>query len=451
MMAVELRLSEIAVACGGRLVGKDRTVSGASIDSRSIEPDQLFVPIVAERDGHEFIPDAVEAGAGGYLTSRPEDRDLDQPAVLVEDTAAALAALGSYARDRLDTVVGAGRVVGVTGSVGKTSVKDLLAAVLAADRPTWASERSFNNELGVPLTLVNAPEGTEAVVVEMGARGRGHIKDLCDVARPTVGLVTRVAAVHTELFGGLDEVAAAKGELVEALPPGGTAVLNAADQRVAAMRERTQAQVVTFGAGGEVRAEDVVLDSELRPRFRLVSSWGSTDVTLGQARGVHMVENALAAGSAGLVADVPIETVAAALESAQLSPWRMDLVRSAAGGLILNDAYNANPTSVAAALRSLAALPGRRKVAVLGVMAELGEASEAEHQAVGDLAVELGVEVVSVDVPAYGGILVQQLDQAVEAVGAVADGVAVLVKGSRVAGLERVADRLVEGSTGGGN
>jgi UDP-N-acetylmuramoyl-tripeptide--D-alanyl-D-alanine ligase len=439
---VELRLSEIAHAVDGRLVGPDSTVAGASIDSRSIEPGQLFVPIVAERDGHEFIAAALEKGAGGYLTARPSVDAGAVGSVLVKDTAESLAALGRYVRDRFDRTDRPGeatRVAGVTGSVGKTTVKDLLAAVLSADRPTWASERSFNNELGVPLTLLNAPAGSRVVVVEMGARGAGHIKDLCDIARPTMGLVTRVAAVHTELFGGLDDVAAAKGELISALPEDGVAVLNAADERVLAMAHNTQAEVVTFGDGGEVRADDVVLDAELCPAFRLRSRWGSADVRLGHARGLHMVENALAASAGALALGVPVETVAAALEDAELSPWRMELVRSAFGGVILNDAYNANPTSMTAALRSLAALPAERRVAVLGVMAELGPISDAEHRAVGELAAELGVEVVAVDVAAYGGTLVSGIDEAAAAVGVVEDGVAVLVKGSRVAGLERLA------------
>lgn len=429
-------MSDIAQAVGGRLSGPDTTVSGASIDSRSLEPGQLFVPVVAERDGHDFIPAALEAGAAGYLSSA---EPVDGSAVVVEDTVVALAGLGRYVRTLLDgDEQSPFPVIGVTGSVGKTSVKDLVAAVLAADRPTWASERSFNNELGVPLTILNAPAGTQALVLEMGARGEGHIKHLCDVAMPTVGVVTRVAAVHTELFGTIDDVARAKGELVEALPDQGLAVLNAGDIRVAGMAERTSAQVVTFGEGGDVRAQDIALDDELRASFRLVSPWGSTDVRLGAARGLHMVENALAGAAVALGSEVPLDVVAEGLARAPLSPWRMELLRSPAGGLILNDAYNANPTSVAAALRSLAALPARRRVAVLGLMAELGATSEDEHRAIGDLARDLGIEVVAFDVPAYGGLLVRELDEAGQAVGDVDEGVAVLVKGSRVAGLERL-------------
>ncbi len=371
---------------------------------------------------------------------RPGAADGTATSVEVPDTVAALAAVGAHARDRLDATV-AGRVVGVTGSVGKTSVKDLLAAALAARWRTVASAGSFNNELGVPLTLLGAGEGTEAAVVEMGARGPGHVAALCALARPSVGVVTRVAAVHTETFGSIEAVAEAKGELVAALPNDGTAVLNAADPRVAAMAARTAAAVVTFGEGGAVRAEGVRIDADLRPAFRLATPWGGADVRLA-ARGRHMIENALAAAAAALACDVPLDDVAGALATGTVSRWRMELTTSASGARVLNDAYNANPTSMAAALRALAALEARRHVAVLGVMAELGPTSDADHRAVGDLARDLGIEVVAVGAPAYGGLVVADVAAAVAALGPLGPGDAVLLKGSRVAGLERVAAAL---------
>jgi UDP-N-acetylmuramoyl-tripeptide--D-alanyl-D-alanine ligase len=281
----------------------------------------------------------------------------------------------------------------------------------------------------------------------MGARGVGHIKALCDLASPTVGVVTRVAAVHTELFGTVDDVARAKGELVEALPATGTAVLNADDARVAAMADRTSARVLRFGvaagAGVEVGAEDVRLDGELRPRFRLVTPWGAADVAL-EARGEHMVANALAAAAAAVACDVPVDAVAAGLAGARLSPWRMELATLPSGARVLNDAYNANPTSMAAALRSLVALPAERRVAALGVMAELGPSSAEDHRAIGDLARRLGVEVVGVGTADYGGTVVAGDDPAAvaAALGPLDGGTVVLLKGSRVAALERVADLL---------
>lgn len=414
---------------GGSTRAPDVAVEGASIDSRTTVPRNLFVPIVAERDGHEFVGAALAAGAAAYLTERDDDAG-----IRVASTAQALLDLGLAARARLPE-----RVVGITGSVGKTTVKDLLAAALATTYRTAASVRSFNNELGVPLTLVNAPDDTEATVIEMGARGPGHIALLCRTGRPTVGVVTVVAAAHTEMFGSVDDVARAKSELVEALPPDGTAVLNATDERVRAMAARTQAQVLLFGGDGDVVAHGVRLDDELRPSFRLRSPWGDTDVRLA-VRGAHQVDNALAAAAAALACGAPLDAVAPGLGAAVLSPWRMQLERTPTGALVLNDAYNANPTSMAAALRSLAALPARRRIAVLGTMAELGATSDDDHRRVARLAADLGITVLAVREPSYG---VDAVDDPAAALGPLGEGDAVLVKGSRVAGLERLADALV--------
>jgi len=416
--------------------GPDVEFDGATTDSREVAPGHLFVPVLAERDGHDFIGAALEAGAAAYLTVGPT---AGGTAVVVADTVDALQAAGRHARGLLPEPV-----VGITGSVGKTSVKDLLAAVLVTRRRTAASPRSFNNELGVPLTLLDAPDGTEAVVVEMGARGVGHIAALCSIARPTVGIVTRVAAVHTEAFGGLDEVAQAKAELVEALPASGTAVLNAADDRVAAMAGRTAATVVTFGAGGDVGAHDVELGPDLRARFSLHSPWGEGEVALAVA-GRHQVENALAAAAAALAVGLDLAAVQEGLSGAALSPWRMELVATPTGATILNDAYNANPTSVLAALDALVDLPARRRTAVLGVMAELGERAAAEHTAIGERARALGIRLISVAAPAYGAPLdVPTLDDALEALGELDEHDAVLVKGSRIAGLERLVVLLID-------
>ncbi|MDP1803915.1 MAG: UDP-N-acetylmuramoyl-tripeptide--D-alanyl-D-alanine ligase, partial [Acidimicrobiales bacterium] len=288
---MRLRTSDLATATGGTLHGPDVSVDGATQDSREVRPGQLFVPIVAGRDGHRFIDAALAAGAAAYLTTGPNH---GSTAIEVDDTLVALQAAGRLARHQLDVPV-----IGITGSVGKTSVKDLLAAVLRQRLATAASERSFNNELGVPLTLLGAPDGTQAVVVEMGARGVGHIRALCEVAEPTIGIVTRVAAVHTEVFGSVDDIALGKGELVEALPASGTAVLNADDERVLAMASRTAARVLTYGASGDVRAAALEAGDDLRARFTLESPWGSTAVELG-VRGLHQAGNALAAAAAGL-------------------------------------------------------------------------------------------------------------------------------------------------------
>lgn len=442
--------SDLARRLNGELSGPDRELAGVSIDSRTVARNNLFVPLVAERDGHAYVPGALAAGAGAYLSSvgRVAGTAADSTAILVADTAEALAELGRLARERLD----GGAVVGVTGSVGKTSMKDLALAACAGARATHASEKSFNNELGVPLTLANAPEGTEVAIVEMGARGKGHIALLCGIARPTVGIVTAVALAHSELFGSIEGVAEAKGELVEALPAAGVAVLNAEDERVAAMAGRTAARVVTYGrTRGDVRATGIVLDELLRPRFTIECDEGRADVAL-DVRGAHMALNAAGAVACALAVGVPLEAAAAGLAAARLSPWRMDVIRAADGVVVVNDAYNANPTSMRAALEALAALPrsdgggaGGRRVAVLGLMAELGPEGPAEHAAVAAEAARAGVTVVAVGAPAYGDAAVHVPDRvaAAAAIGPLAAGDAVLVKGSRVAGLEVLAAELV--------
>jgi UDP-N-acetylmuramoyl-tripeptide--D-alanyl-D-alanine ligase len=447
--------AEVAVATGGTVEfppggGEDGVLTGVTIDSRTLSPGALFVAIRAERNGHDWIEAAFLAGAGAVLVddawARSPRRDPSvAPLVVVADTRQALVDLGRAARDRLTATV-----VGITGSVGKTSTKDLAAAALGAGMRTAASERSFNNELGVPLVLANAPEDSAAAVIEMGARGRGHIRELCRIARPDIGVVTAVVPAHTEAFGNLDAVAAAKGELVEALPPGGTAILNGDDPRVRAMSGRTSARTLTYSAGGagpagaDLVAEQVEIDAELRPRFVARTPWGARGIQLC-VHGAHQVGNALAALAVAGTAGVAIDAAADALAVASISPWRMELHRTSAGAIVLNDAYNANPASMESALRALATLPARRRLAVLGPMAELGADSEAQHRAVSSLAGRLGVELLAVATDAYRARTVAGVDEAVAALGALGAGDAVLVKASRVAGLERLAARLLAG------
>ena len=429
-----MKATEVADATGGTVCGPEVTVDGARIDSRLVRGGELFVALRAERDGHEYVGAAFDAGAAACLVERPAGRGTS---IVVDDTFSALTRLATEMRDRLPD-----RVVGITGSVGKTSTKDLLHAALGRRYRVSASAKSFNNELGVPLTVLDTPDGTEAVVIEMGARGRGHIASLCAVGRPLVGVVTTVGLSHSEFFGTIEDVAVAKSELVAALPGHGTAVLNADVPLVAAMATRTGARVLTFGlAGGDVRATDVHLDGDLRPVFRLQTPWGDAGVEL-QVRGHHQVGNALAAAAAALACDADLEAVAAGLGDAQLSPWRMELHRAPSGALILNDTYNANPLSMEAALRALAELPARRRTAVLGIMAELGEVGPSEHARMGALAAALGIRVIAVDAANYGGELVDDASEAGERLGPLSEGDAVLVKGSRAAGLESLAGTL---------
>ena len=356
----------------------------------------------------------------------------------VDDTAAALMALGGWARSRRPDAV-----VGVTGSVGKTSTKDLLAAALASTLRTAASPRSFNNEQGLPVTILDSPDDTEVMVLEMGMRGLGQIARLCGVARPTVGVVTVVGAAHTALLGGIEGVAQAKGELVEALPPTGVAVLNADDARVRAMAARTTARVLTYGAAlaADVRVETLRLDDLARPRFTVRTPWGTTDVELAVS-GAHMALNAAAAIAAAGTLGVTPDVAAAALATATVTDGRMQVLTAPGGALIVNDAYNANPTSVVAALDALAAMPARRRVAVLGLMAEIDDPPTG-HRLVAAHAARLGIEVVAVAVDLYGP---SPVDDPIRALGPLGPGDVVLVKGSLVAGLQPVAERLAAGA-----
>ncbi len=422
--------SHVATATGGTLEGPDVEVDGASFDSRSLGPGQLFVPIVAERNGHEFIDAAIAAGAPAYLTSEPARAG---SAIVVDDTGAALMALASWARHRLDIPV-----IGVTGSVGKTSTKDLIAAALSATRSVTANERSFNNEQGLPVTILGARDDTRALVVEMGMRGFGEITRLCDIAAPTIGVVTAVAASHTERVGGIDGVARAKRELVEALPRRGVAVLNADDERVVAMANHTSAHVVTYGHLGEVRISRLHLDDLARARFQIDSPWGRGQVALAVS-GAHMAANAAAALAVAGVVEGRIDAAIAALATATVSGMRMEVTHAPSGAIVVNDAYNANPDSMRAALDALANMRAVRRIAVLGPMAELDDPA-AGHVRVRDDAASRGIEIIVVGTDLYG---IPPVDDPVAALGALAAGDVVLVKASRVGGLESVAAALL--------
>ena len=432
---MRLSVSEIAHAVGGRVVGPDVIIEGASYDSREMQPGQLFVPVIDQRDGHDFVDAAVERGARAYLSSRGP-LTAEATCIEVRDTATAFMLLGSLARTKLPD-----RVIGVTGSVGKTSVKDLADAAFRTHFRTKANPKSLNNELGLPQTLCNAPDDTEAVIVEMGMRGLGEIARLCAVAKPTVGIVTVIGEAHTGRLGGIAGVAQAKGELVEALPANGFAILNADQDLCLGLRDRTNATVVSFGhTNGDVRAEAVQLDELARPRFTLRTPWGNAPLALAMS-GAHMATNAAAAAAAALACGVPFDLVAEGLTHATLSPWRMDVQRKANGLTVLNDGYNANPTSMMAGLNALAALPVRgRRVAVLGVMAELDENGPERHRAMAEHAQALGIEVVAIATSDYG---IAPTDDIASVLAGLGGDDAVLFKGSLVAGLGKFAADFV--------
>lgn len=472
---IEMSLAEVAEVTGGRLhraTGTER-VAGVEFDSRTVGPGGLFLALPGERaDGHAFAAAAVAAGAVAVLAAR----EVDAPAVLVPPAeprglaapnplgnsylaatdpdgsgAAVLAALARLAAHNVAVLSRAGlTVVGVTGSSGKTSTKDLLAAILAPLGPTVAPPGSFNNELGLPWTALRADTGTRHLVLELSARGRGHIAALCHVAQPRIGVVLNVGRAHLGEFGSPEAIAAAKGELVEELPADGVAVLNADDPAVAAMATRTRAAVVTVGRSPDatVRAEDLTLAAG-RPRFRLVAPQGSAEVAL-RLVGAHHVGNALSAAAVALECGATPDGVAAALSAAgPASRWRMEVVDRADGVTVVNDAYNANPESMRAALQALAALGSgtRRTWAVLGRIAELGDASATAHAEVAATAAELGVDhLVTVGPTEYGrGRAVADVAAALDLLRAELEpGDVVLVKASRAVGLDRLADALVQ-------
>ena len=470
---MEVTLAEVATAVGGSVGGpagaaEVRVTAAPAADSRDVNPGGLFVAIRGERvDGHHYAGAAMAAGAAGCLVSRP----VHAPYVLVPDP---VEALGRLARQMVDRLVAGGLVVvGVTGSSGKTTTKDVLGAVLARLGPTVAPQGSFNTEVGAPLTALRADEGTRFLVVEMGARGPGHIATLCAITPPRIGVVLNVGSAHAGEFGDRRVTARAKSELVQALPEteaGGVAVLNADDPLVAAMADATKARVVLTGRGtsADVRAVDVELDRLGRPSFTLVVPGATPQRVSLQLHGAHAVDNCLAVAAVGLECGMPPADLAAALGAARVSSrWRMEVTDRPDGTTVVNDAYNANPESVRAALEALTVIgAGRRRWAVLGEMLELGAAATAMHEEVGRLARTLGVDRLVVVGPGAaaihagalqagatdgeGSVLVSGAAEAARVVRAgLAAGDAVLVKASRGVGLEHVADSLLAGSTDG--
>jgi UDP-N-acetylmuramoyl-tripeptide--D-alanyl-D-alanine ligase len=444
---IPLRLDEAAEAVGGTLVGGDpaTVVTGpVEFDSRLISAGGLFVAFAgANVDGHDFAADAMAAGAVAVVGTRATDA----PTVVVGDALDAMGRLARAVVGRLPDLT----VVAVTGSSGKTSTKDILGQLLSRLGPTVAPLGSFNNELGLPHTVLRADESTRFLVLEMGARGLGHLTYLCHIARPRVGVVLNVGVAHIGEFGSMDAIARAKAELVQSLPPDGLAVLNADDERVRSMATLTRAVVLTVGEAPDahLRAVDVSLDERGRPAYTLLTpDGGATSVRLALA-GRHQVANTLAAAAVAHAHGLPQAELGAALGDLRLvSSRRMDVFDRPDGVTVIDDSYNANPVSMSAALEALAVIGhGRRRVAVLGYLAELGEQERAGHEQVGRMAAELGVERIivvgeaaaaildgAIAVKSWGGESVVVTDQ--EAASALLrtelqPGDVVLVKGSR--------------------
>jgi UDP-N-acetylmuramoyl-tripeptide--D-alanyl-D-alanine ligase len=460
---IPMPLRDVAVLADGSL---DPVESGGIVvdgrvvtDSREAGPGSLYVARVGEHaDGHAYVAAARDRGAVAALTSRVVD---ELPCVVVDDVQTAF---GRLARGVVDRATGL-TVVAVTGSSGKTSTKDLLAQVLGTAGETVAPVNSLNGEIGVPLTVCRLTPATRFLVAEMGARGVGHLAYLTTIAPPDIAIVLNVGVAHIGEFGSKEAVAQAKGELVEALRPDGLAVLNADDLNVAKMRSRTQARVVTVGssADADIRAVDVRLDALGRASFVAEAASGRAGVEL-QLSGAHHVGNALAVVATALECGLGLDQVATALSVARpASRWRMEIHERADGVTVVNDAYNANPDSMRAALEALrsiglAAQPRRRTWAVLGEMLELGNLSRSEHERVGGWASALGVDRLVVvgerarpiaegTARSTGGdtevTVVADADAAYDLVQAqLRSGDVVLLKSSRDAGLRWLGDRL---------
>jgi len=452
---IERTLRNFARACGGRLEGGDRAFAGVSSDSRTLAAGDLFVALRGPRfNGNEFVGAALAAGAAGALVDAPQPLALAQ--IVVPDTQEALARAGNTWREALDIPV-----VGVAGSNGKTTAKEMTAAILSRAGNTLATRGNLNNHIGVPLTLLRLEAAHRFAVIEMGANRAGEVAELVKMARPTVGLITNAGAEHLEGFGSLEGVARAEGEMVAGLASDATAVLNADDEFVSLWRGMTAARIVTFGItnAADFRASDLRTTlgaAGFLTRFQFSSPLGQAEIEL-HVGGRHNVANALGAAAAAAAAGATLEHIVTGLGAMRPVPGRLQLKQAACGAWVIDDSYNANPSSVRAGIEVLASIEGRRWL-VLGDMAELGEFAADAHAQIGAFAREHGVErllatgslaALAVERFGTGGqwfpdteALTRELRRALSAE-KTADAVHLLVKGSRVNRLERVVAALV--------
>jgi UDP-N-acetylmuramoyl-tripeptide--D-alanyl-D-alanine ligase len=445
---ITLTAGEIALLVGGELLcDRDLLVSKAPVfDSRLATPGCFFLALKGENaDGHEFAADAYRNGAMFSLTSER----IDGPCIVVKDVLEALSILAAFVRKRLDKLV----VIGITGSQGKTSTKDLLTHMLGAVGPTVAPAGSFNNDLGLPITLLQCDDRTRFCILEMGARHLGDIARLCEIAKPNIGVVLTVGTAHIGEFGSREVIAQTKGELIASLDKDGIAILGTYDEFTPKMASLHQGQVILFGekADIQVRAADIEM-REGRPHFDLVTPAGRDAVGM-RAVGAHQVANALAVAAVGTALALPLELIASSLSTAEISSkWRMELHESA-DLLIINDAYNANPESMSAAMRALVLFAQERggsSWAFVGKMNELGQTQGPQSAAIGALAVELGIDhLVEINAPEYGepvgAMVIHQrptIESALDLVDYFAPGDVVLVKASRSQGFEVLAESL---------
>ena len=449
-------LAEFARACGGRLSGNDAAYTDVVSDSRTLSSQQLFVALKGPRfDGHEFVGAALALGAAGALVDSEQPVGLAQ--IIVPDTQAALERAARHWRAHFH-----GALVGVAGSNGKTTAKEMTAAILGQTGNCLATRGNLNNHIGVPLTLLRLTPAHRSAVVEMGANRAGEVAALVSIARPTIGMITNAGAEHLEGFGSLEGVARAEGEMVAGLTLGATAVINADDEFAGLWRALTPARVVTFGVREPADFSATEVHTSVGPegfltRFRLSAPAGSAAIHLAVG-GAHNVANALGAAAAAASAGAGLDHIAAGLAAVRAVPGRLQFKQGASGAWLIDDSYNANPSSVRAAIEVLSSLAGRKWL-VLGDMAELGEFAEAAHSAIGEFARAHGVErlyatgsLAARAVDSFGAGAQWYSDAAAltaalaGALGKAAPDVRLLIKGSRVNRLERVVDALAADS-----
>jgi len=461
----------IAELLGGTLYGSPTVpFRGCAIDSREVQPGEMFVALVGEKtDGHKFIPNALTAGAGMVLAERQRlemygnfELSFSQALIVCENSLASLQKLAKYWRQKLNCPV-----IGITGSSGKTTTKDMVAAVLAQKYRVHSNLENQNNELGLPLTILRAPEGTEVLVLEMGMRGLGQIAELCTISGPNYGIITNIGTTHLELLGSQENIARAKWELIDSLPAEGTAILNADDYYSVKKAETVGINKFFYGIEGKYVKPDVCA-SAVCPEG--LSSTSFTVTIKGESwpvklplPGDHNVLDALAALAAGYVCGVPLEDGARALESLRLSKMRLEFLPGLFGSTLINDVYNANPASMIASLKVLAERGGDNTIAVLGEMYELGEMTQAGHREVGQAVAELGIkQLVTVgklaeDIaqgawdtgyPQSRTHVCADCEQAVDVLQRLLrqskTGAWVLIKGSRGMKMERISEKIKE-------
>ena len=445
---ITLTAGEIALLIGGELhCDRDLLISKAPVfDSRLATPGTFFLALQGKNsDGHEFVAEAYRLGSMFSLTTRI----IDGPCIVVKDVIEALSILATFIRTRLNKLT----VIAITGSQGKTSSKDLMNHMLSAVGPTVAPTGSFNNDLGLPITLLECDERTRFCILEMGARHKGDIARLCNIAKPDIGVVLTVGTAHFSEFGSQRAIAETKSELIQSLGNKGVAILGTYDEFTPAMAALHGGSVLTFGEKGDVdvRAADVEI-REGRPHFDLVTKAGRDAVGM-RLVGAHQVSNALGVAAVGTALSLPLELIASSLSTAEIhSKWRMEL-NELDDLLVINDSYNANPASMAAALKSLlffAQERGGQSWAFLGKMHELGESGASASADIGSLASEIGIDhLVVVNAPEYGSGAgpmqfhhVATIADAVSFVSHFAPGDVVLVKASRAEGFEVLAEEI---------